>query len=946
MDLTLQGPANPQPDPDPNRSANAEKEAAAARARKRRERFVQWGVGLLVALLFLLATYWVVRTASRPERGRRPIATFVHATDPHLFLERKYTEGTDREEPDSAQRKWQERLDRDALRSMLSTVGSLPADERPEFILFTGDWGIDTTTGKTPRRTATPAATDDPTRGSTPGAPDEGGTTSPAAPANPPQSTPQTIGAPAGPQGAGTGTTAATGTATVPDRLSTGATPAPGPAPGTGTAPDPRWTEQADSVAVLLNASPVRTIYWVPGNNDVAGESSRTDSLAMADEFNTLVAQRLRNGVTLQNLTACYTGRGSCSADVPDTRYTLVGVPTVSFKKSPTAADTAAQEAVLDRAASLAAAEAARGRRVLLATHIPEMDDPYIRSQELYRGVPAPRPTLSASAWNVSDSTFARWKRLVESRDVAAVLAGHFHDSHREVYRPPYRWAESSPLRADPDKLLLAPPLSVKNQDASPYQARGFTLVRIFADDEVERQIYWLDPTTGSFVPEPRRDGRGGGTGEPRSRLRVPNVFRWLWDLADGATALARAAVVALALLFAFLTVAALWKPGTRPTEGRGDATPAVPVPRNSLFEGNLASTVWAGLTGIAAVSILTNEYWERSSLSAPAFYVVWFTTLFLMLLLLDAFWTAITEGLRSRTASARFIAPRKGEPWLRYWAHRGWSWVLSLRGVALVAFDSFSNVLLGRASSANVVWEERIVDGQRMILRAADRIREEITTALHAAILKESSDSPPALTVQQQVRVSISVLADDHKSVFYISSAAGSLSRQFTRTSVAWVAAYARVPRWWFASYEGRGITLFDNTKGVLPDTPTIPLPLEGFVESREHADYRAFIVIPIPWRRRHLSAETRRGLLHISFGHEEWMKLLWKKIDPAPAPPPNGDSIDPYADSQRLLDPENLENEALRSVIFQALNVLAELLNEFDQEIFETRLRVQRGS
>ena len=926
------GAAHPDPE-HPPKAGEAATDARPAIARRVLP-LVAW---IAATLLLLAAAYWVFRSARASDGVEQPVTTFVHATDPHLFLERKYTGGSGRVEPDSAQRKWQERLDREALRSMLSTIGNLPARERPEFILFTGDWGIDTTSGKTQGSAPAVTAPSEAPRGSvapTGAAADTDVTqSSPAPPAE--DTSAQDTSSSARPQAPAqdTGTAPATGTPPSPQSA--------------GMAPDPRWVEQADSVAVLLNASPIRTIYWVPGNNDVAGESSRADSLALADEFNTLVAQRLRNGITLQNLTACYTGRGSCSADVPDTRYTLVGVPTVSFKKSPTAADTAAQEAILDRAASLAAAEAAGGRRVLLATHIPELDDPYTRGQQLYLGAPRPRPTLGASAWNVSDSTLAKWKRLVESPAVAYVLAGHFHDSHREVYERPYRWAESSPLRADPSKLLLAPPLSVKNQEASPYQARGFALVRIFEDGEVERQIYWLDPTTGAFVPQNRQERRTSASSIPRSGPGILRIFQPLWDLADGATPLARAAVIALALLFAFLTVAALWIPGPKATETPAEARPAVPAPSNVLFEGNLARTVWAGLTGIAAVTILANDYWQESRLSAPAFYVVWFTTLFLLLLVLNAVWTAVTEILRSRTATSRFVAPRaQGESSLRYWSQRAWAWLLSLRESALVAFDSFSNVLLGRASSANVVWEQRIVDSQQMILRASDRIREEITTALHVAILQALPQSIPALTVQQQVRVSISVLSDDHRSVFYISSSSGSLSRQFTQSSFAWVAAYTGIGRWWFDSFKGHAVTLFDNTAGTLPDTPAIALPAEEFVESREHADYRAFIVLPIPWRRRTLPAGTRRGLLHISFGKEEWMEALWTNLPRTPAVSPAGGLVDPYATWHTLLDPGNLQNEALRAVLFQGLNVLGELLRNFDQEIFESRLRRQRGS
>ncbi|MFL5542182.1 MAG: hypothetical protein ACJ8J0_24560 [Longimicrobiaceae bacterium] len=897
-----------------------------------------WLLGILLAVAAaVLLTLWLTRGAGGGRRGAEPAVTFLAATDPHLFLERRYD--SLQVETDSVKRQWQERLDRAALREMLTTAAALPAGERPSFILVTGDWGIDTTT----RRVRPPPATA-PTA-----AP-------PAAPAAPP-------------------TAGDTGLA-APDTTDTTAV-APPAAPPVSAAPgtDPRWAAQADTVAAILNASPVRQILWVPGNNDIGGERADLASLALADQFNALVAQRLRNGVTLQNLAGCFTGAGACAVDVPDTRYTLLGVPTVSFKNTAkdTTGNAAAQAAILARAEALAAAEAARGRRVLLATHIPELDDPFTLGQQRFAGEPPSRANLGASAWNVTDSAFAAWKRLVESPGVAMVLAGHFHDSHREVYERPYAWADLSPLRADLGKLLLLPPLSVKNQDASPVQARGFALVRLYRDS-VERRMFWLDAATGRFVGEERSSGgrpsRGGAGGEGV-------VSRWmaqLWRLGRDIEEPARSAVFWIGVLTAFLTVAALWKVPAPPRPGtpapESGSTPAEdPL---SVFKSNLGRTVLSGLGGVAAVAVL-KEILGVNTGKGQAFYAVVFIVFFFVLLGAAAVIRALLEMVLSRFAAAPLIpqwqpphpmkyegrqayAARWWSAWWRYWMRRAWHWVLSLRPAVLVFVDTFTNVVMGRSFARSTVWEDKIVDMQRSTLRAVDRIREEIATAVQRALYRDymAAGSPPGVflddrlreemtLLQQGVRVAISVVADEGEGSFYISASPGSLSKQFARQSLAWLAAFTGVARWWFETYQGKDVVVFDNSAEVVPNAGAARLRLDDWFQARDNPDYRAFILFPIPWRRRDLPEETRRGAIHISFAKAEWMERLWKELDPhlEEASPP----ADLYERWRQLLSTYMLADEALRAVLHHALNVLAELVSQFDQTIYEQRLRKERG-
>ncbi|HEX2095211.1 MAG TPA: hypothetical protein VHG28_22635 [Longimicrobiaceae bacterium] len=904
---------------------------------------------------------------------------------------------------------WQERLDREAVRALFTTLGTMEAPERPEFVLFTGNWGIDTTTTPSALKAATARSqAEEGARGQ----PEAAGDT-----------TPTTVGA-----------TPQTGAASPQQQRQ-----APAAAPTAD-----RWVEQADTVAALLSLSPVKQIYWVPGNNDIARERADPADLAKADEFTGLVSQRLRNGVTLQNLTACYAGQpGTCTVDVPNTRYTIVGFPSVSFKnRGVPPADTARfrqiQEQLLVRASDLVAGVQSRGRRVLLATHIPELDDPFERGQQLYAGKERTRAQLGASAWNVSDTVFARWKRLVESPAVATVLAGHFHDSHREIYEPPYTWAETSSLRADVGKLLITPPLSVKNQDASPVQARGFTIIRLLSDS-IGRRQYWLNPATRQFVAEEQRgdDGgpeRGGRGFWGRYFGWILGTFGWLWNLAPDADILARAAVVFLALIFAFLTVAKLWKvpapsstasttsttttsattsvTTTTATANEAGGPPA--VPSTPLFEGNLSRLVWSGLTGIAVVSILTNSFWESSKLASIPYYVVWFVFLFLVSLVLSAIFRAGIEGARSRVLAARFVPAWQPPPKLAgeddgkhrgrvsrerrvYWRRRIWTWILSLRELLLVMTETFTNVLFGRSYETNVVWEQRIITYQRSLLRTADRIREEINTAVQQAIVlraheqssrrpvesgtevrsdqtmptgeqvvgrKPPAASTPPLILEQGVRVAISVLSDDGSFVFYISAASGSLSKVFNKRSVAWVAVRSGQARWWRLNYDEERIVLYDNDKEPIVEAAGTLL-LSDYFEVRENPDYRAFIVLPVPWRRRDLPASTRRGAIHISFSQPEWLDLLWpgihtaaplKSATPAarkegtPQGEPSQTSttttlVDPYEGWRSLLDDDKLPDPALRAVLNESLNVLAELISQFDQTIYESRIRPRDG-
>lgn len=988
---------------------------------------------LLVATLAVLATAWFIdRSQDRErDRGRRPLATFIHASDPHLFLERSYEGGV---EKDSTKRQWQERLDRAALREMLATAGNLPESERPEFILFTGDWGIDTSAARI-------GDADDTLQ------PRPAGETQP--PAQQTDTTPAT-----------TDTTSA----------AAGASPPAGaPAPAGAAAADPRWTAQADTAAVILNTSPIKHIYWVPGNNDITGERGDLRSLGQADQFNTLVAQRLRNGVTIQNLTACFTGAGDCSVDVGDTRYTLVGVPTVSFKnntKPPrthadTAGNGAAQAAILARADTLVAGQSGRGRRVLLATHIPEMDDPYQRGQQLFAGAAPSRPQLGASAWNVSDSAFAAWKRMVESPGVAAVLAGHFHDSHREVYERPYAWAESSTLRADPGKLLLVPPLSVKNQEASPVQARGFALIRLYADS-VDRRMFWMD-AAGRFVEEARPsapEGRalGARADEDDGEGMRP---RWLWEVGKGLEGSGRMAIFLLGILIAFLTVAALWEVpeprptpqstngATTPTEG-GTTAPATSPAPGAVFASNLGRTVLGGLTGIAGVALLQDVLGTGGNNSGKTFFLSVFITFFLWFLLASALLRGLIQALEARVTTPPSSPVMERVP--RERLNRFLRWVRGFHRPTLVFLDTATSVLFGRGLRQTVIWESRFSDMQTSQLRTVNLARKGLSDAVGAAL---KGAGYPDVVAGVDYRVNVSLLSQSAAEAFYVATEDRSLDRVFGAGSLAFVAIHSGEARWWKSDYMAgptrlrSSARLREHPSGVLPDldtpltslavlrraggqpvqvasaavavagthgdnTPVAasgqaqtvddllkflngatafgggsnpavasldrdgclmvraanagvplaitsltlggvelgpftgnagevvlhrndprifsdgpqPMMLSAYFETRSNPDYEAFMLIPLPARRRVEGSRERRGGLHISFRLAGQLDALWPKLD---HPGTNVRTPD-YDLHNRLLERTLLPNAELRATLAIAIEVLGEAIQQLN--------------
>lgn len=789
----------------------------------------------------------------------------------------------------------------------------------------------------------------------------------------------------------------------------------------------------------VLSTSPVKDVYLVPGNNDVIREEPEGKAVEAAQIFWSRVQKGLEGtGVKLHDLSTCYFGTGltsGCYTDVAGTSYRIVGFPSHSFKEGADEARSTVQQAQIDRLWGLVGQAAKEAKRVLILTHIAELDDPHalahnemelaweLADAEDKATRASDRPTwATASPWNAKKVVFEKWKGVVDSRNVAGVLAGHFHDSHKEIYRPPYDWATTSADRASLDKLYLAPPLSMRYQVDSPIQARGFALFRLNGDQDPERQLFWYDRQAKLFEPDVA-ERQGGLPPETQGGLvisgGVAGVMKNLWDSAYDEKRLARLAVFAIAFLAAFLTVAQLWEvppPNTRaaaatatsPVGGAATTTTTTTTSSSSgssttatqstgtqvqgantlLFSSNFARTVMSGLAGLALVSTF-DGLWEKQGIQEKPYFLVLFVVFFLLILATIALLRGSTEALRSRVSLSRRY-PRRQQG-TGYYLHRAWSWFTSLRIPVLIFADTVFNVILGRNQLKTAEFENELARLHESIVLAVDRIRKEIDDTIQNSINRRRAMAPgagaqgaqggggaaaPAAPAKHDshlnpdVRVSISILTQDEGALYYVSREKGSVAHGFGHGSMAWIAVQTGRPLWWRKSYEKcqDKIVLIDNDF-LAPGSRELRYPalaagkllLRDYVQWRGKADYEAFIVLPLPWLHRDPDGDLRKAGIHISFKHEDDLKLLWNSLGDlpqatAPAAPPTGtpataaptDFLRPYEDCDDLLrhmespgSSPSLRSEKVEEVLTRNIPLLTDLLSRFNDVIFEEYVR-----
>ncbi len=903
-----------------------------------------WTLACAAVLAFGLS---VERSAAGHREHEDHGTWFVHATDPHLFVS-----------PEKPGREEQQRQNQETLSDLFKWIGSLPDGYgSPAFLVLTGDLGVD--------------------------------------PCDIRQSGSQTSATP-----------------TMDDCLKV---------------KQDQHDSQIEITAKVLGESPVQDIYLVAGNNDIANESAGDPALRYFNDFIQDVQKELiksKNGVRLHNLTHCYVSSeasGSCYADIPHSVYRLIGFSSYSSKND----EEKAQRTQFEKFRQLLEDSRKQGRKALIITHTPEMDDPFELAQQRYvnpkattaalsvptstpaapTATPAPTETATAAetatptgttppapktkktqtqtdkptsvtTWKVSEQLLDEWQDEITSESVRGIFAGHLHDAHKEIYRRPYAWSSGSPAAFR--KLFLAPPLAVKNQDTSPIQARGFSLVHL-QPDRVEARLFWYDSETRAFSPdsEPKHHRERRGFWEPLGK-RLHATITWLWELGDdqNSKSLDRLAILLIAILATFLTVVAIWKipPTDDPLPGEPEKPKA--TVDSSPFTGNFAGIIIAGLGGLAAASVL-KSFDEKPSAGDKEFYIVWFVISFFVLLLLSAFLRGLVEALRARFAIIYYPLPRPkwrplGDPprnfvrlsnfwfWLVYRLYDvPLHWLSSLRVPLLTFADTFTNQIQGNNHAITRAFSAKIIDQQRNLVRVANTIREQLHNVIMES-LREWSDqslsSPPESGSEKRkvrpddVRVNISVLSLDQKSVFYISQALGSSRQSFIQRSVAWVSVFTGKIRWYKKSYVAnedrfKEIVLLHNNEKTIADDQSV-IYLRSHYQPRSGADYEAWAVFPVPWPRQRGNEESNyvKGAIHISFRNQKHFEEIWdfSKTPDKPAAKMDQDNQNSKELGLHLYDEAELmlgdwcKNAGVRGTLTTAMGVLGEVLRGFNEHIY----------
>lgn len=456
-------------------------------------------------------------------------------------------------------------------------------------------------------------------------------------------------------------------------------------------------------------------------------------------------------------------------------------------------------------------------------------------------------------------------------------------------------------------------------------------------------------------------------------------LWNWLWSFG-----IEQAAVIAIALLSAFLTVVQVWQiPASTnsfapPPAGGESAKESGSEKPNSLLQSNFTTTVLSGIGGMAAVSLLDSVLGQDRNPWLRSYYLILFVLFFLTFLLASALLRGATEALRSRIAIPYEIpawetweTPEGGRirDWFSYRGHRAWAWLLSQRTALLVFFDTAFNVLQGKNQLQSAVFSDRIVDLQWSLVKTADRVRESVAKEVLATLRHESQKKhgmAGELPDEEGVRVNIGVLSAGGSSVFYVSRDPKSLPRPFGRHSIAWLSIAAGVARWCKLTEDGN-LVYPRETPLLLPaevkDLTAGSVPyLVNYFEYRPEPGYRAFIVIPVPWMGRGEEGHHRKAGILISFEKPEYLDLLWDGLDGK-----DHQRTEPnYGEWAHLLhlkdqhpslllwhnhapDPGHslfIKNPGLHAALHQAVSVLEEVLSQLSDNIFEEVIRPQHES
>jgi hypothetical protein len=265
---------------------------------------------------------------------------------------------------------------------------------------------------------------------------------------------------------------------------------------------DAQLTSGAHKLAELIAPSKVKLWMFVPGNNDLIDEDPNKGSYYT--RFIEALKANLHNaGVAVIDLSERTTDPKS--GTYMEGRFAFIGFNNASFKGNDLAKNAADWEPAEKKEIEEVKKQVAIGDYIYIFYHIPEIDDPYYVSLDPKkknendrlnewlekRGVQT--DSLKFSAWTVQPAVRDAWNELIKDQKVRGLFAGHFHDWRKETYRG-FQWMRSVDYpSASLLKLLICPPLAVKQQTTTPAQARGFREVSIADDGKVTSRIFWYD---------------------------------------------------------------------------------------------------------------------------------------------------------------------------------------------------------------------------------------------------------------------------------------------------------------------------------------------------------------------------------------------------------------------------------------------------------------------
>ncbi len=532
----------------------------------------------------------------------------------------------------------------------------------------------------------------------------------------------------------------------------------------------------------------------------------------------------------------------------------------------------------------------------------------------------------------------------------AVLLLGWFLAVLVPVLPAPEAWAQN-PATAEPDSGAASNPTAQPPAEplSSTSSADASAAPDATAPDASEPSA--TEPDAAGSSEAEAQETLDGAMHEDRSWLQ------WFWDLPTNKALLDRAAVLSIAFLAAFLTVIQIWRVPSKKSmfvkEEHDEAADASPRPSEQeskdlsfyFLQNNVGRAAISGLGGMVALTFL-QSLWGSKEIDAKAYYLVCFVLFFVVLLLFFAFAQASNEALRSRLV------------------HRRWNITWT------VFFDTFFTFLQGKNQLKTGPFTQEILQLQAANLRTVDEVCKQIFKAIRGRFSEDKSFNLDQLS-DYGVRVSVSVLARNHQSTYYVSKPSGSLDDSFGKNTMAWLAIYTGHALWWRDAYDPQTdsgkqfqsrlvlprrlpelLDPAESEKKVAEEGKPKPLivdPRTYHSDSRD-SDYEAYVVIPIPLRLRNPHGHDVRAGIHISLRQQDWLEQLWPQLEadlPAPAAASGQGSgetkVIQYQDWQNVLGVRTDSDDILGRKIYEADQLLSDLLRNFNEKLFESTLRPQ---